>query len=190
MHLKNNEIVVKIFHHHYFTHILRELKIAILSFPFFLVASFFSTLLTPAQMFGVYAGIAFFFALAIAYDAILYWLDRLIITNMRVLYIDWQNPFSRSEHEADMIDIQDIETKESGILSNLPVFDFGHFSIRTASAGTVVIFNEAPDPEGIKHFIYHLNVKPNRIGPVSISKNEDDKARQSVEEASAVTRRQ
>lgn len=190
MKLKENEAVVKVFHHHYMALMLRELKVVIISVPFFFVASFISPLLNNWQMFFIYASIVAVFLGLIMYDGILYWLDRMVVTNMRVLYVDWKNIFSRSEHEAELVDIQDIETTEAGILSFLPIFDYGNFTLETASAHTIINFTEAPDPEGIKHFIYHLDIKPNRIRSVASQTEADDKARQSVEEASAVTRRQ
>ncbi len=188
--LKENEEVIKIFHHHYTPLVLREIKVALLSIPFFFVAWLFSSLLNFWTMFAIYSVVGGAFLLAIVYDATLYWLDRLVITNIRVLYIDWKNMFSRSEHEAELVDIQDIETTESGVLSFLPIFDYGNFMLETASAHTIINFNEAPDPEGIKHFIYHLNVKPHRIRHAATLTEEDDKARQSAEEAASVTRRQ
>ncbi len=190
MRLKEHEEVVKVFHHHYTALVLRELKVALISIPFFFVASFVSPLLNYWQMFFVYSVVGALFLAVILYDGILYWLDRLIVTNMRVLYIDWKNIFSRSEHEAELVDIQDIETTETGVLAFLPIFDYGNFMLETASAHTIINFNEAPDPEGIKHFIYHLDIKPNRIRSVANQTEADDKARQPVEEASAVTRRQ
>ncbi len=190
MKLKHNEEIIKTLHHHFTAIVFRELKVAILSMPFYFVASMFAPVLNGWQMLYLYAAVTILFLSIIMYDGILYWMDRLVITNMRILYIDWKNPFSRSEHEAELSDIQDIETTESGILSFLPIFDYGNFTLETASAHTIINFNEAPDPEGIKHFIYHLSVKPNRMRPVSSSHIADDKARQSIEEAAAVTRRQ
>ncbi len=187
MKLKENEEVIKTLHHHYTAIFFREFKVALLSVPFYFVVGLFNSVW---QIFWLYFAVTVFFLSIVLYDGILYWLDRLVITNMRILYIDWKNPFSRSEHEAELMDIQDIETTESGILSILPIFDYGDFTMETASAHTIIKFNEAPDPEGIKHFIYHLSVKPNRMRPVSSSHVADDKARQSVEEAAAVNRSQ
>ena len=89
-----------------------------------------------------------------------------------------------------MHDIQDIETRETGVLSFLPFFDYGSFTLQTASAHTTIDFDNAPDPEGIKHFIYHLAVKPNRIRPVAPHEHTDDKARQTADETATVARRQ
>jgi hypothetical protein len=189
MKLKEGEEIIKIYHHHYTTLIFRELVVALLSIPFFLVGAFFNGVLSPWQMFLLYGAIALIFILVMLYDGILFHMDRLVITNMRIVYIDWQNAFSRSEHQAELSEIQDIETKETGVLSFLPIFDYGTFILETAAAHTIIKFNDAPDPEGIKHFIYHLLRKPNRIRTAS-SALSDDKARQTVDEAAAVARRQ
>lgn len=190
MKLKQNEQVIKVFHHHYTSLIIRELKVAFLSIPFFFLVYLLTPIVSTNTLYTIYFVVSFGFIAVILYDGILYWMDRLIITNMRVLYVDWKNIFIRTEHEAELIDIQDIETTENGILSFLHIFDYGDFKLETASAHTIINFNEAPDPEGIKHFIYHLVIKPNRIRNVSSHFGVDDKARQYTEESSAVTRRQ
>ena len=77
----------------------------------------------------------------------------MIITNKRVVWIDWKTIFRREEHEAELIDIQDIETKEHGILSQLKIFDYGYFEIETAASKVCIRFNDCPDPETVKHFI-------------------------------------
>lgn len=163
MHLKQNECVVKTFHHHSLTFFFRALKILAVSLPFFLVGFFISTSLDMAQTIILYSSIGIFFGALITYDLFFFYLDRLVVTNYRIIHVDWKGAFKRDEHEAELIDIQDIATEESGILSALPIFDFGLFRLQTASTKTTITFENAPDPEGIKHFIYHLNIKPTRI---------------------------
>lgn len=189
--LKENEQVIKVLHHHYTALFFRELKVVILSVPFFFIAYLLSFAVEFQVSLIVFSAIALIFAAVMLYDGLLYHLDRLIITNMRILYIDWKNPFSRSEHEAELNDIQDIETKETGILSFLPFFDYGDFILETASAHTIIKFNQAPDPEGIKHFIYHINRKPNRIGSaenINLANDRAPKAAEEPEEEVAISR--
>lgn len=188
MHLQKDENYIKNVHHHPVVFILRALKIAIVSLPFYLVAAFFSGVLSGMQMFLAYLGIFTMFGLIMFYDLILFYLDRLIITNRRIVHIDWKSIFNRTEHEAELVDIQDIATEEAGIFSAIPIFDFGTFRLETASTKTTIIFKDAPDPEGIKNFIYHLNLKPNRIGGNITLAN--DPARQIYDEEAAVIRRQ
>lgn len=157
--------------------------------PFFFCAWFFRGVVSPAQMTSVYAVVFLLNFSVLMYDSILYYLDRLIITNRRVIYIDWNGAFSNTEHEAELIDIQDIETKEKGIFAFFSFLDFGDFTLETASTHTTIHFPSAPDPEGIKHFIYHLNLKPNRIRSDGLN-TVDDKTRETSEHAAAVARRQ
>gem|GEM_PF-628089 len=163
MQLDEDESRVKTFFHHPFPFVLTALKAAIASLPFFFVATFFSGLLDTVQMFLVYLSIAGVFLLAIAYLGAIYFLDRLVITNKRVIHVEWKSLFNVEESEAEFEGIQDIETTEHGILSAIPLFDYGNFEVSTASSKVAVVFDNANDPEGIKHFIYHLQRKPSRI---------------------------
>ncbi len=189
MHLAKDEQAIKIYHHHLTTFLLRACVMIIVSLPFYFMAAIISGILSPANAILTYAGITVIFGLAMLYDLGLFYLDRLVITNKRVVHIDWKSALKRDEQEALIMDIQHISTQESGIFSFLPFFDFGTFKLETASTKTSVIFNDAPDPEGIKHFIYHLNIKPSRIRAGLVTPIHDT-ARQIVEEEAGVSRRQ
>jgi len=89
----------------------------------------------------------------------MYWLDRLIVTNHRVVYIDWKYLTIRNEYGADLGDIQDIITKEKGFLAHFRMFDYGEFRLETASNRAIIVFVDAPDPESLRQFVYKL--KPN-----------------------------
>lgn len=99
------------------------------------------------------AVISFFLGIVIAIVSLEYLLDKLVITNKRVIWIDWHSLFKREEHEAELFDIQDIQTRETGILSKLRIFDYGLVEVETASSKTCIIFIDCPDPEGTKNFI-------------------------------------
>lgn len=188
MHLQENEQLIKTFHHHPVIFLFKALNYIIVSLPFFFVASFFNGFFSIAQMAMVYAGVAGIFLLLMGYDLFFFYFDRLVITNRRILHVDWNGAFSRSEHEAELSDIQDVGTEENGLLAFLSFLDFGIFTVETASTKTTIIFKDAPDPEGIKHFVYHLNIKPSRIG-ASVTPV-DDTARYVHDEEAAVSRRQ
>ena len=91
--------------------------------------------------------------------------DRLLITNKRTIWINSKSKFKKEEHEVEFIDIQDIETREKGLLSKLKIFNYGFFEIETASSKTCVTFQDCPDPDGVKHFIlgemerHHMSLK-------------------------------
>ena len=94
------------------------------------------------------------FSLVAVYLTLIYWLDRLIVTNKRIIFIDWEYLTVKTEHEAELNDIQDITSQEKGLVALIPFFDYGTIVIKTASAKTFIKFTQSPDPNGIKQFIY------------------------------------
>ena len=189
MNLADEENVIKVYHHHPTTFFFRLTNYLIVSLPFYFVASFFYTVLAPWQMVILYAAITVIFGLVAVYDLTLFYMDKLVVTNRRIVHVDWKSAFSRSEAEAEFADIQDITTKEMGVFSTLWIFDYGLFMLETASTKTSVIFLDAPDPEGIKHFIYRLYQKPSRIEPANQVSSIHDTARQIAEEEAAISGR-
>lgn len=173
MQCQPDETKIRSFYHHPFPYLIRGLKIALVSLPFVFLALILSGSLDSGTMMMIYAGIMVLFALVIAYDALLYFLDRVVVTNKRIVYVNWKDLFNREENEANLDDIQDITTSEFGILSRLPIFDYGTFQVETAASKVAIVFEKATDPEGIKNFIYTLQRKSSSIlrEAVAISKN-------------------
>jgi hypothetical protein len=99
------------------------------------------------------------FTLLIIYQSLIYWLDKLVVTNHRAIFIDWKFLTIRKEYEAELRDIQDIRTKERGVLAVFRFLDYGTFAVQTASHVSIIEFIDAPNPEGIRQFIY--SIKPN-----------------------------
>lgn len=185
MRLDDDEIKVKSFFHHFLPFLFFAVKLAIVSLPFYLVATFFRDLIGRNNMFLAYLGITLVFLLVALYESFLYFMDRLVITNKRIVHIEWKNLFNVEESGAEFKEIQDIETSEPGILSRIPLFDYGKFILETAATKTAIVFINAADPEGIKHFIYHLQRKPSRMvaEPPFESPLYDRKDEEEIEEA-------
>ena len=189
MYLQKDESLVKVYHHHKTLMVMRALGLIITSLPFYFVASFFSGLLDPWIQAIVYASLTLIFGLFLLYDQTIYWLDRLIITNKRIHYIDWKSAFTKSETEAEIEDIQDIKTLESGVLSSLPFFNYGTISVETASSKISIVFPDAPNPDAIKDLLYHLTMKPNKIGVADNLSAANDPARNRAYQEASTTRR-
>lgn len=98
------------------------------------------------------------FSLVVVYISLVFWLDKLIITNHRIIFVNWKYLTVRDEVEAYFNEIQEINTAEKGFLSYFRAFDYGTIRIETAASHVSIDFLDAPDPEGIRRFIYH--VKP------------------------------
>lgn len=163
MQLFKDEAVIKISRHHPFPLVINVFKIAVVSLPFFFVASFFQGVLDSTAMIMVYLGVGAIFALLIAHQITIFRIDRLVITNERVVYINWKNLFTRKESEVAFENIQDINTIENGILAEINLFDYGLFKIESNSGDAPIVFKNANNPEGMKDFIYHLQIKPSKI---------------------------
>ena len=119
----------------------------------------FGPSMTTAAYVWAHVIIVGIFIMILAYHSLVYWMDRMIITNQRVVYINWKHITVRDEDETELNDIQDIHTKERGLLAAIDAFDYGVFKLQTASHTTAITFDDAPDPEGIRQYIY--SIKPN-----------------------------
>lgn len=157
MHLGTNEVVVKIFYHHYLPFTIRLLKLILASVPMYALLFFLAPTLPGNFLLIAHLAIVIGFTLAVAYMTIVYWLDRLVLTNERIVFIDWQYLTKKTESEASLKDIQDIRTHERGFLASFSVFDYGTIEIKTASDKSVIKFDEIPDPEGVRKAIYLVN---------------------------------
>ncbi len=156
MQFREGERVLKVFHHHPTPFIFWFFEI-FLAFLICFIPLYLLQDIIPFSFF-IIINIAFFvfFAFIIFYKSIIYWLDKLIITNQRIVHVNWLNLFKRKESEALLNDIQDIKTSEKGLISYFSFFDYGSFALETASAKTTILFEQAPDPEGIRQYIYHV----------------------------------
>lgn len=150
---------MKVFHHHPTPFILLMMKTVVAFLPFYVLLLFLSgTLSTSGKVIG-HLVILGLFVLVVTYQTIVYWLDRLVVTNERIINIDWRYLTIRNESEALIKDIQDIKTKEKGILAHFNFLDYGSIKLETASSLVSIEFNNAPDPEGIRKFIYHVKAQ-------------------------------
>lgn len=166
MKLQPGEQIIKVYHHHPFFFVTRGIKIWLACIPFLFVTFIFSQFLDLFTQAYIYIGIVAVFALIHFYDFMIFYLDTLVVTNRRMVHLDWLNLFKYVETQAMLDDIQNIETQEMGFISKFNFFDFGTFILETASTRTTIHFTEAPDPEGIKFFLYNLAKKHTKVTPL------------------------
>jgi hypothetical protein len=121
--------------------------------PFYFLIFIFKASLSFNQIFWAHLFIVFLFSLVTIYITLVYWLDRLVITNKRLIFIDWKYLTVKSEYETELRDVQDIVSVERGLFAILPFFDYGIIKVKTSSNKTTIHFDEAPNPNGIKKFI-------------------------------------
>lgn len=156
MHLREGEEILKIYHHHPTPFIFDVVKVIAGFFPFYLGLFAAQNALSLKWYIILHLIIFFLFVLVVTYISLIYWLDRLIVTNLRVLYIDYKYLTVRDDSSILLDEITDIQTHEKGLLSYFWVFDYGVFAMDTASSYVALTFTEAPNPEGIRRFIYKV----------------------------------
>ncbi len=153
MHLRHGEVILRTCKRHSTPYVLQLVKITIVAVPLYIILFFIGKAAEGEWVLWLFAGLSFCLGVVIALLSFDYLLDKLVITNKRVVWINWKSPVKRDEHEAELLDIQDINTREKGVLSKVRMFDYGLLEIETAGSKTCIIFNDCPDPEAIKTFI-------------------------------------
>jgi hypothetical protein len=156
MHLREGEEILKIYRHHP-TPFVKQILIALIgTAPFYFLLFMLKEGLSVKLFLIISISVFVIFSLVVAYLSLVYWLDKFIVTNQRIVFVDWRLLTVKDEAETFFDEIQEITTREKGFLSYLKVFDYGTIAIETASAHVVIEFPNAPDPEGIRRFIYHI----------------------------------
>ncbi len=156
MNLREGEQILKIYHHHPTPFVFQILKVVLATSPFFFLLFILQSAFSTFAYVIAHLIVLAIFSLVVVYLSLIYWLDKLVITNLRVIHIDWKYLTVRDEAEGLLDDIQDILTAEKGLLSFFPFLDYGDIKIDTASSHVTLTFEHAPNPEGIRQFIYHI----------------------------------
>lgn len=156
MHLREGEQILKIYHHHPTPFTYDIIKVILASIPFFVVLFIFKETISTKWYVVINLALVFIFVLVVIYMSFIFWLDRLVVTNHRIVYVNWKLLSVREEAEAFHHEIEEIKTHEKGIFAYFRAFDYGTIQIETAAAHVNIDFRDAPDPEGIRRFIYHI----------------------------------
>lgn len=80
-----------------------------------------------------------------------------IITNLRVVDVDFHAVIYKEVTEAKLIKVEDITAKTGGYVASL--FDFGNVHIQTAGAELMIEFNNVPKPSQIVRLINNITEK-------------------------------
>lgn len=90
-----------------------------------------------------------------AFEKFLSWyFDVYILTNERVVDIDFNNMLNKHFAEADIAMIQDVSSSVKGVAGTL--FNYGTVLIQTASEVNQIIFDKVPNPEKIIKVLQQL----------------------------------
>lgn len=90
-----------------------------------------------------------------AFEKFLHWyFNVFIITDQRVVDIDFRNMLNKHFAEADLSAIQDVSSTVRGLLGTF--FNFGTVLIQTAAETNQIAFENVPNPEKIIKILQHL----------------------------------
>lgn len=90
-----------------------------------------------------------------------FYLNIIIITNDRLVYINQKTIFSRVITEIDLYQIQDITSDVSGFFPS--VFGYGNLSIQTAGPIPRIIMPHVPDPNNLRQQLLDLANEDKKI---------------------------
>lgn len=82
-----------------------------------------------------------------------------LVTNERIIDIDFTNVLFREVSIAQLVDVEDVSTSSVGYIGSL--FNFGDIDVQTAGTKTNVEFHNAPDPATIIRTIDELSSQTN-----------------------------
>lgn len=97
-----------------------------------------------------YIGVVLFFYT----EFIGFYLDLLIITNDRIVYVNQISIFSRSVAEMDLYQTQDVISDVKGFFPSF--FHYGDVTIQNASAVTKFHFLRIPNPDKLRQLVLDL----------------------------------
>jgi len=159
MMLREGEKILRTYRHHPVPFVWQIIKALALMIPFYFFIYIFSSDLSPLWILLVHVSTLILFGLILLYLSLIYWMDKLIITDQRVVYRDYKYLTVSEESETFLNDIQDITTKENGVLAYFWIFDYGLITIETPASSVTIVFDNAPDPEGIRQLIFHMRTQ-------------------------------
>ena len=90
----------------------------------------------------------------VVYSFVRWFYDVNIVTDKRVIDLDFKSVVSHSLSEARLSKIEDITHDQSGILGS--VFDIGTIYFQTAGAIAFIEFDNIPRPRDVQNILYEL----------------------------------
>jgi hypothetical protein len=156
MYLTKDEFVLKIFYHHYTPFFADVFKLIFLTVPFYFILFLLKDTLSFKAVFIFHLVLLFLFVSVLIYLTLIYWLDRLIITNKRIIFIDWKYLTVKVVTEVEYLDIIDIEVINNGIFSKFSFLNFGKINFLTSTSKVAISFPQAPDPIKMRNYIQSL----------------------------------
>ncbi|MDD5731554.1 MAG: PH domain-containing protein [Patescibacteria group bacterium] len=145
-----DEIIIKVANRHPITLIrdaIGSIILFVLSFSAMLIFFYVPYVLPLAFLVFVFSIIGFF------YSYFTWSKDKYIITDQRIVDMDQQTLFAKSQKEAFLDKIQDVVSETKGFLG--AIFKYGNVDIQTASE-TSLTLDDIADPDRVQKIISNL----------------------------------
>lgn len=150
--IKDDEKIISVERRHWGSFIKQAvISLLIITPPFFFIDFFLSAWIPSLIFLGIIL-IGFLYGF---FSWVKWYLNGIIITNKRLIYIKQKSIFSKKVAETPIINIQDITYEVSGILAS--IFSFGTVTI--VSGGSIWNVEKLADPEGVQDYILQLREK-------------------------------
>jgi hypothetical protein len=161
--LKTDEEIIKTYRRHFIPIFFQISTIVLAIFPF-VVLLFIVKGFIPFKIKLIVIILLFLIViLSVIYTFCIYWSNKLIITNERLLHVEWFSLTRKKIHDIELQNIQLIDIEDSGIINKLfPFLDYGNIEVLGSSDIDHIIFNQASNPAKIKRTLNKIIIQTAR----------------------------
>ena len=154
--LRKNEQVLHTVYHHFLPYVIRCIYFFVFASIFLLFIRFVVEFL-PSYAFYIYLATFLIYLLVFLNMTFIYWLDKLIITNQRLIYINWISITNVQENEINLKSIQDIGSFEKGLVRFIPFLSHGKIVIKSSAYKNDITFEEIGKANKVRTFITRIS---------------------------------
>jgi len=150
----DNETILLALRSHWFTNVPWVLTFIVMLFVPNLIG-FVPTISLAANLKIIISLSWYLITFAYAFEQFLSWyFDVFIVTDHRVVDIDFNNLLDKKFSEADLARIQDVTSRVSGVSQT--IFNYGTVLIQTAAEKNELVFEKVPNPDKIVKVLQDL----------------------------------
>jgi membrane protein YdbS with pleckstrin-like domain len=155
---ERKEKIILLLRRHWVTNLTWIFQVIFLIFVSFLIPFLPFVSFLPGAYLLILQLVWYLFTFAYGFEKFLGWFFAVnIITDERIIDIDFHNILYKDISETKIDQIQDISVKVGGFARSL--FDFGNVSIQTAGAKPEIFFEAVPNPEQVSRVLNELKLE-------------------------------
>ncbi|PJC37414.1 hypothetical protein CO046_00590 [Candidatus Peregrinibacteria bacterium CG_4_9_14_0_2_um_filter_53_11] len=162
MRLQQDEVIISESRRHLTPYILRLIGVLVLTIPIIIFLVILAQSGNEDLIFYLISLTSFIVGAIVAVISIDYLLDKLILTNKRIILIDWRSLLNRVEHEIGLDEIQKITISRPGIFEHIPFLNFGEIEIESSASKPSISFPNCKSPEDMQECVLRESHKRER----------------------------